>query len=221
MGESGESGLRERKKRLLRQHIRSTAIDLFVAKGYRETTMEQIAASADVAPRTVYRYFPTKDLLVIGDDDDELMLERFRAALDHQPPVDALRTAMRDLLIAENDDELDRHRTELVAAEPELQAAMLGFVVDLARRYAQVLAEHGDSPMDPDSALALAGAAAGIGLLAMDWTSPAPNGEKLRRIDAALQALTSVQTSAVQTSGVATSSATTTSVPTNSGHSAS
>ena len=57
-------GLREVKAARTREHIVDVAIELFIAQGYDQTTMEQIAEKAEVAPSTLYRYFTSKDLLV-------------------------------------------------------------------------------------------------------------------------------------------------------------
>ncbi|MER6231264.1 MULTISPECIES: TetR/AcrR family transcriptional regulator [Streptomyces] len=53
-------GLRERNKARRRRHILHTALRLFVEHGYEGTTIADIAAAADVAPRTVTGYFPSK-----------------------------------------------------------------------------------------------------------------------------------------------------------------
>jgi len=63
--------LRERKKVRTRGAIQEQAIRLFREQGYDETTVEEVAAAADVSPSTVFRYFPTKADLVIYDDLDE------------------------------------------------------------------------------------------------------------------------------------------------------
>ncbi len=57
-------GRRERKRRRMASYLAETAIDLFEAQGYEAVTMEQIAAEADVAKATLYRYFPMKEALV-------------------------------------------------------------------------------------------------------------------------------------------------------------
>ncbi|MGU3500723.1 TetR/AcrR family transcriptional regulator [Mycobacterium sp. C31M] len=59
-------GLRERKKLRTRATLISTAAELCQRQGYDNTTVEQIAAAADVSPRTFSRYFPTKDAVVIA-----------------------------------------------------------------------------------------------------------------------------------------------------------
>ena len=51
---------REEKKQLTEQHLYDVAIDLFCEQGYKQTTLTDIAAEADVSTRTLYKYFPTK-----------------------------------------------------------------------------------------------------------------------------------------------------------------
>lgn len=59
-------GLRELKAERTRSAIAAAALDLFEEQGYEATTMEQIAAAAEVAPTTLYRYFPTKDSTLVA-----------------------------------------------------------------------------------------------------------------------------------------------------------
>jgi AcrR family transcriptional regulator len=69
------AGLRERKKAKTRASIREHALRLFREQGYGATTVEQIAEAAEVSPATFYRYFPTKEDVVLQDDMDVLALE--------------------------------------------------------------------------------------------------------------------------------------------------
>jgi len=91
-----QCGLRERKKARTRAALREHALRLFRDQGYHATTVEQIAAAAEVSPSTFFRYFPTKEDVVLQDDMDTRMLE----ALARQPaglaPLPAIRAAVRE-----------------------------------------------------------------------------------------------------------------------------
>ena len=58
-------GLRERKKKQTHQAIQSAALDLFEERGFNNTTVDQIAATANVSAMTFYRYFGTKEATVV------------------------------------------------------------------------------------------------------------------------------------------------------------
>ena len=77
------SGIRERKKVRTREALIEAATDLCVRRGFDNTTVEQIAAAADVSTRTFSRYFPTKGAVIaaIADDMDVYIVE----ALAEQP----------------------------------------------------------------------------------------------------------------------------------------
>lgn len=77
-------GLRERKKQRTRTLLISAAIDLCARQGYEQTTVEQIAAAAEVSARTFSRYFATKDAVMLAFLDDVIALVADELA--HQPP---------------------------------------------------------------------------------------------------------------------------------------
>src|SRR5882757_4692882 len=79
-------GLRELKRERTRRLISDKAFELFADHGFGRTTVEQIAAAAEVGPSTLYRYFPTKETLVLEFVEDSLFgaLDWFR-----EQPADA------------------------------------------------------------------------------------------------------------------------------------
>jgi AcrR family transcriptional regulator len=108
-------GLRERKKQRTREQIAEAAMRLFAERGYQATTIADIAAAADVAPRTFFAYFPSKEAVVFNNVDRDLA--RLASALCDRLPgetaFDALRRwidAMFDQWLAEEDEAQLRKR---------------------------------------------------------------------------------------------------------------
>jgi AcrR family transcriptional regulator len=90
-------GRRERKVIETRRSILVAARQLFEADGYAETTVERIAEAADVAPRTFFRYFPTKESLLFADFDAvrREMLARLAQRPTDEDPLDSLAAVLR------------------------------------------------------------------------------------------------------------------------------
>lgn len=185
-------GLRERKKARTRAAIREHALRLFREQGYDETTVDQIAEAADVSPSTFFRYFPTKEDVVLQDELDVLALGSFEAQSADLSPVAAFRAATRDAFAALGEDELARFRetAELTLTVPELRARAM----DEFARTISVIAEAAArrSGRDPDDFAArnLAGAIVGVIMAATmpwsDWAGEGKGADMLDRIDAAL-----------------------------------
>jgi AcrR family transcriptional regulator len=93
-------------KSRVRQALTSAAVRLFLAKGYEETTVDQIAEAAGVARRTFFRYFRTKEEAVFPDHGDRLQrVERFLAEADAtQPPLSVIGAAAGLVLEMYTDD---------------------------------------------------------------------------------------------------------------------
>ncbi|MFB9903606.1 TetR/AcrR family transcriptional regulator [Allokutzneria oryzae] len=85
-------GLRETKMERTRQLIADKAFELFTAQGFATTTMEQIAAAAEVGPRTLYRYYATKESLLLTFVEQKLdaALDVLRAQPEDVPLPEAL-----------------------------------------------------------------------------------------------------------------------------------
>jgi AcrR family transcriptional regulator len=87
-------GLRERKKARTRWAIQEHALRLFAEQGYEQTTVDQIAAAADISPSTFFRYFKTKEDVVFADEYDPLIVALITSAPAGLSPLEAIRHAV-------------------------------------------------------------------------------------------------------------------------------
>jgi AcrR family transcriptional regulator len=90
--------LRERKKADTRRRLMTLALRLFEERGFDETTVGELAAAADVAPRTFFRYFPTKVEVLFGDHDELVAL--LRDTLAARPANESIVHAVRRATLA-------------------------------------------------------------------------------------------------------------------------
>ncbi|MEV4167670.1 TetR/AcrR family transcriptional regulator [Nonomuraea dietziae] len=89
------SGLRERWRLKAMRAIQERALDLFDERGFGAVTIEEIAAAAEVSPSSVYRYFGTKEGIVVADEFDRMSLETLKGFLDPGDPIGSLLHAVR------------------------------------------------------------------------------------------------------------------------------
>lgn len=144
--EKAPDGLQARKKLAAMHRIQKAALDLFEERGFDEVAIEAVAAAADVSPRTVYRYFGTKEMLVIWDEEDEFTSSPLAAQFAGPDPIGALREAMRAGFAAMTEDELrrTRRRVALVYRHPAIEAALILHAYEKTRRIAAAMAPDGD-----------------------------------------------------------------------------
>jgi AcrR family transcriptional regulator len=185
-------GLRERKKARTRAAIRQHALRLFREQGYEATTVDQIADAADVSPSTFFRYFPTKEDVVLQDDIDVLAIEAFEAQPAELSPVAAFRAAARAAFASFGEEELARLRetTALILTVPELRAKAMDEFARTITVIAEAAARRSGRDPDDFAVRNLAGAVVGVIMAATmpwsDWADQPPGDDMLGRIDAAL-----------------------------------
>jgi len=195
MAGASPGGLRERKKARTRASIREHALRLFREHGYQDTTVEQIAAAAEVSPSTFFRYFPTKEDVVLRDDFDVRMFEAFERQPPDLAPIPAIRAAVREALATLTPEEWTEFRetSELSFAIPEIRSRALDELAQTIQAMADALAKRAGRAPDDLAVRTLAGAVLGIMLtVTMPWTNMVSDDHgaaAFQRVDAALALL--------------------------------
>ena len=195
-GQDQPGGLRERKKARTRASIREHALRLFREQTYQGTTVEQIAAAAEVSPSTFFRYFPSKEDVVLQDDMDTRMIE----ALERQPaglaPVTAVRAASREVFASYTQADLDLlgETTALTMTVPEVRARAMDEFARTISVVGEALAKRAGRPADDLAVRTTAGAVIGVIMsITMpwdDWSNDRRTIEDMfERIDQALALL--------------------------------
>ncbi len=130
-------GLREQKKERTRLRLIDEAFAMFEKKGYDATTVEEIAAAADVTSRTFFRYFTSKeDLAFMGQDDENRQVsELLKSRPKGQPMLDFLVSATRQILTRSQPTlERARRSRKLMASTPALRNRDRGILADIEER---------------------------------------------------------------------------------------
>jgi len=168
------ASLRDRKKIRTRRLLQEHALRLFGDRGYAGTTVEDIAAAADVSPRTFFRYFASKEAVVLEDEYDPLLFERMRRIDPGEPPVGAMRRIIASLLPDIYAEDRDRilARSRLIYGTPELASAVNGQLTDFERLLAGTLAEvHGRAPDDLEARVVAAVSVAAMRCAIEQWVA--------------------------------------------------
>jgi AcrR family transcriptional regulator len=127
MAESAvDAGLRARKKERTHDAIVAAAIDLFETKGFESTTIEEIAAAADVSPRTFFRYFDSKVDVAMGpkhEHEDDDFADRLAARPTDEPLVESVCQVLKaELDGIANEDPLFTRQVRVILKTPSLRA---------------------------------------------------------------------------------------------------
>jgi AcrR family transcriptional regulator len=178
-------GLRERKKAKTRATIQQEALRLFRERGYDNTTVEQIADAAEVSPSTFFRYFPTKEDVVLYDVLDPAMIAAFRAQPLELSPLQAMRAAFRQVSEALSAEDMahQQERAQLFLAVPELRAAWAGQLSDGVELVAELIGERLGRRPDDFAVRNFAGAVFGVALVAMLHVADDPKANLFELVD--------------------------------------
>jgi AcrR family transcriptional regulator len=158
------AGLRERKKARTRASIREHALRLFTEQGYAATTIEQIAEAAEVSPATFFRYFPTKEDVVLQDDLDIVTAEALEAQPPELSPIAAFRAASRQTLasLTPEDQAAFRVTAKLTSEVPEIRARAIDEFVRTINQIADTIARRTGRSSADFEVRTMAGAIIGV-----------------------------------------------------------
>lgn len=153
-GPAAPSGRRERKKRATRAALREAALRLAARHGVEHVTVEQIAAEADIALRTFFNYFSSKEEAMVATlaAGAEALITEFRA----RPPAEPVLTALREaaLLVLRTGDPAGRERIDalrLIVRAPSLVPQRLAVYAAQEKALAAAIAERlHPAPPRPD-----------------------------------------------------------------------
>ena len=184
-------GLRERKKAKTRAAIQAAALELFERNGYHATTVEQIAELAEVSQSTFFRYFPTKEDVVLHDRYDPLLLADFLAQPAELSPIAALRRTLGSVFGSLPAGELarERQRATLIISVRQLRARALDQLASTLQPFTEAVAERTGRPVDDPAVHTLTGAVMGVSMSAMLTASEDPSADYVELMDAALALL--------------------------------
>ncbi|MGQ0716684.1 MAG: TetR family transcriptional regulator [Pseudonocardiales bacterium] len=143
--------LRERKKALTRSSIQETGLRLFVERGYDATTLDHICDAAIISRRTLFRYFASKEDVVLSTTRDELA--RAGERLRHRPADEPLQASLFALVdesasFLEGDRDRQIVRTRLLTNTPALAGSYLKVLTEFELLLRGFLAERSGEPAD-------------------------------------------------------------------------
>jgi AcrR family transcriptional regulator len=158
MSAAPPQGLRERNKERRRSTILNCAYQLFAERGYQATTIADIAAAADIAPRTVSLYFPSKQDIVV--DGVMGLLQPMSDAIDRlQPGESAIGVILQTLRVRLKETQRPdlEHLPMKLKADPEIHGIITAAVENLEQNGVRAIArEMGCTPDDPQVRVTLA-----------------------------------------------------------------
>src|ERR1700722_11441651 len=162
------SGLRERKKRLMRQQLSDMATQMFLKRGFDAVRVTEIAAACGVSEKTVFNYFPTKESLILDRLESTMASVKAGLADAGVSPVQAVLRILEGELsamtswLAGQDDPVQagaaiRRFGTLIRETPSLRAYQSDMMDQFTAVAAGILAGRaGMRPDDPEPQIAAA-----------------------------------------------------------------
>jgi AcrR family transcriptional regulator len=190
--------LRERKKHETRDAVTAAAHELFRERGFDAVTVDEIAAAANVSPRTVFRHFGSKEAILFGDQDEALQL--IRDAIASRPPGEPIMVALRQAVIEITEHTAQQREMQLTRARLAKSGASVAAYTQtvLIPRWGDVLAEAVASRLGVDPSVnprprLLAGTAmAAMSAAGTVWLASNGDGDVVDLLNEAFDALTEV-----------------------------
>jgi len=183
--------LRARKKAKTRATIREQAMRLIEEQGYAATTVEQIAEASEISPSTFFRYFPTKEDVVLYDAFDPVLFATFAAQPAEVRPIQAIRRSVHTVFGRLTAEEMREQweRAVLVFSVPELRMRMLDATVTVSQQLAVLVAKRMGRRPDEIAVQAFVGAVVGALVAVMVVDTVRSMEDYLERMDASLACL--------------------------------
>nr|MDQ2725760.1 TetR/AcrR family transcriptional regulator [Actinomycetota bacterium] len=188
-------GRRERKKLATRQALHRAATDLVAERGLANVTVEAITERADVAVRTFFNYFPSKEEAVLEREPNRTA--RLCQAIADRPPSEDPLTVLRevvlhDLLLRELDSSQLLRRMRMIAGEPTLVALMAAHFEEMHTAAALEIARRlGDEAPGTYANLVVAAAFAACRVALAEWCDAGGAGDVPAIVNAAFDSLAS------------------------------
>ena len=188
--------LRERKKLETREAVTAAAHELFRGRGFDAVTVDEIAAAANVSPRTVFRYFGSKEAILFGDQDE--LLHHIREAIASRPPDEPIMIALREAVIEITHHTAEHRERQLARVRLTSSGASVAAYAQtvVVPQWAEALAEAVAARLDVDPSVntrprLLAGTAmAAMSAAGTLWLASNGDGDIVGLLNEAFDALT-------------------------------
>lgn len=157
--------LRDIKKLQLRNAIQKEAFALFKKQSYDKVTMSQIAQAAKISRSTLFRYFTTKEAIVLHNNLDESLLEVFRNQPASYTTIEALRKTFQEVFLRQNySARVQAQREELIRTIPSVRSVALDGLAASINALSMLIAERTGRAKDDILVRTLASALTGVAI---------------------------------------------------------